>query len=80
MRKIDTSKTYELLKDFQKTTVNFAYEKLKENGRFLVADEVGLGKTMVAKGVIAKTIDELKDKDRVEIIYITRGFFIDFYS
>ena len=29
--------------------------------RFLVADEVGLGKTLVARGVIAKAIDHLRD-------------------
>lgn len=39
--------------------------------RFLVADEVGLGKTMVARGVIAHTIDHLWDtKDRIDIVYI----------
>lgn len=39
--------------------------------RFLLADEVGLGKTLVAKGVVAKTIDYLWDKrDRIDIVYI----------
>ena len=42
--------------------------------RFLVADEVGLGKTLVARGVIAKALDHLWDgPDRVEqidIVYI----------
>lgn len=40
--------------------------------RFLVADEVGLGKTMVARGVVAKAIDRLnRDRvDRVDIVYI----------
>ena len=40
--------------------------------RFLVADEVGLGKTLVARGVIAQVIDHLKgtgDK-RVDIVYL----------
>ena len=43
------------LKDFQKDTVNHVIE-LYRNGhnRVLVADEVGLGKTVVARGVIAK--------------------------
>jgi len=68
-----TKKTFELLKDFQKDTVEFAYEKLQKNSKFLVADEVGLGKTMIAKGVIAKTIDKLQkqNKDKLEIVYIT---------
>ncbi len=69
---IDTQKTYDSLKDFQKVTVEFAYERLKNNGRYLIADEVGLGKTMIAKGIIAKTYDELKNKkDNIEIVYIT---------
>ncbi|EEF27166.1 conserved hypothetical protein, partial [Ricinus communis] len=39
--------------------------------RFLVADEVGLGKTMIAKGLIAKTIDHLADSgERVDIVYV----------
>lgn len=43
------------LKDFQRATVNVVYDNLFKNGqqRMLVADEVGLGKTIVAKGVIA---------------------------
>ncbi len=69
---INTEEIYESLKDFQKDTVDFAYEKLKQNGRYLVADEVGLGKTLIAKGIIAKTYDELKNKkDKIEIVYIT---------
>lgn len=44
------------LKDFQQATVErvFSLYKAGQN-RVLVADEVGLGKTHVAKGVIAKT-------------------------
>lgn len=44
------------LKDFQIKTVDYAYDRLKENRRYLVADEVGLGKTKIAKGVIAKAL------------------------
>lgn len=49
------------LKDFQRATVNVVYDNLFKNGqqRMLVADEVGLGKTIVAKGIIARRI---KDK------------------
>ncbi len=46
-------------KPFQKATINAAYRTLtKKNGprRFLVADEVGLGKTIVASGLIDKLI------------------------
>ena len=64
-----------VLKDFQRTTCDRAFEQLyldpTGSGRFLVADEVGLGKTLVARGVIAKTVEHLWDKvDRIDIIYI----------
>lgn len=37
----------------------------------MVADEVGLGKTLVARGVIAKAIDHLWETvPRIDIIYI----------
>jgi hypothetical protein len=40
--------------------------------RFLVADEVGLGKTLVARGLIAKVIEHLQKQNlkRIDIIYI----------
>jgi len=47
------------LKDFQRATVERVFalftDKQSPRCRVLVADEVGLGKTLVAKGVIAKT-------------------------
>ena len=37
----------------------------------MVSDEVGLGKTLVARGVIAKTIDFLWDRvERLDIVYV----------
>ena len=64
------------LKDFQRRTAVYAFKQMfsGENPaiRFLVADEVGLGKTHVAKGVIAQAIDHLQrtgDK-RQDIIYV----------
>lgn len=48
-------------KPFQKATVEAAYRTLtRKSGtrRFLVADEVGLGKTIVASGVIQKLSDK----------------------
>lgn len=64
-----------LLKPFQRATVNYVFRRLftdaHTTGQFLVADEVGLGKTMVARGVIAKAIEELKGKvDRIDVVYI----------
>lgn len=63
------------LKDFQRDTVEYVFRRMytdsNPTNRFLVADEVGLGKTMVAKGVIAKAIDHLwESKDRIDVVYI----------
>ncbi len=65
------------LKPFQRRTVEWAFACLFPvngrpcSGRFLVADEVGLGKTMVAKGVLVKTLRHLQNKvGRVDIVYI----------
>ena len=64
----------EPLKDFQIKTVDYVFDKLyvsKETDRFLVADEVGLGKTLIARGVIAKAIEYCQDSiDRFDIVYI----------
>src|SRR3954470_17029413 len=63
------------LKDFQRQTVDYVFDRLYGNdsptNRFLVADEVGLGKKFVARGLIARAIDHLWDKvDRLDIVYI----------
>lgn len=63
------------LKPFQRRTVEHAFQRLFEapdsTARFLVADEVGLGKTLVARGVIAKAIDHYwDDVARIDVIYI----------
>ena len=62
------------LKDFQRKTVDYVFQQFygkNSTPRFLIADEVGLGKTIVAKGIIAKTLEFLQDKeDRIDIIYI----------
>lgn len=51
------------LKPFQRATVDHTFSRLWTDpdavDRFLVADEVGLGKTMIAKGVAARAIDLL---------------------
>ena len=65
------------LSDFQRATAEHAFQRLfrdeDSSRRFLVADETGLGKTHVARGVIEKTLDYLQDVDsveRIDIIYV----------
>lgn len=57
------------LKDFQKKSVEYIYKQFYENGkkRVLIADEVGLGKTIIAKGLIAKAYQE---KKKLNVVYI----------
>lgn len=57
---LEIDETLATLKDFQKETVKSVIASFKAGGsqRVLVADEVGLGKTIVAKGVIAELLKE----------------------
>ena len=65
--------TLDMLKDFQRATVE-RVNWLFENGqnRVLVADEVGMGKTMVAKGTIAMVAKHRYDrgKQKFKVIYV----------
>jgi hypothetical protein len=73
---LDLSGVHAGLKDFQRETVEYVFRRLYEDGadstsRFLVADEVGLGKTLVARGLIAKTIEHLEhDVRRIDVVYV----------
>ncbi len=63
------------LKPFQRDTVEYVFDRFFGQDpvdRFLVADEVGLGKTMVARGVIAKLIERHLHEAgrRIDIVYI----------
>ena len=63
------------LKDFQRDTVDYVFRRLYTDAdhtrRFLIADEVGLGKTLVARGLIAKVIDRLWNQvDHINVVYI----------
>ena len=61
------------LKDFQIHTVNYVYNQLYvlNKNRILVADEVGLGKTFVAKGVIDKRLNDFRRNKKIfRVLYI----------
>ena len=67
------AKTLAMLKDFQRATVE-RIDKLYWDGqkRILVADEVGLGKTLIARGVIAKMAAQryLEDDPLFKVVYV----------
>ena len=63
------------LKRFQRRTVEYVMRRFYQDSdltmRFLVADEVGLGKTLVARGVIACAIELLwNSADQIDVLYI----------
>ncbi|AEE54476.1 helicase domain-containing protein (plasmid) [Haliscomenobacter hydrossis DSM 1100] len=63
------------LKDFQLETVKYVFEQLyvKGQSKMLIADEVGLGKTIVAKGIIAKAFSQFvpsRSKKVFNVVYI----------
>lgn len=65
------------LKGFQRDAVHHVVTRLyrtpESSGRFLVADETGLGKSIIARGVIASAVAELQDDaniDRIDVVYI----------
>lgn len=63
------------LKGFQRATVEHAFHRLylaeDSTRRFLVADEVGLGKTLVARGILAKAIEhQWEEIERIDVVYI----------
>lgn len=75
MTRLDPQPTLGTLKEFQRRTVDYVIHRMYEDPsptkRFLVADEVGLGKTMVARGVIARVIERLwKKVPRIDVIYV----------
>ncbi len=71
----NAEKALSVLKDFQRRTVDYVFRRIWEDDppahRFLVADEVGLGKTLVARGLVARTLEHLWDRvRRIDIVYI----------
>lgn len=63
------------LKDFQRRSVDYIIRRIYDDAdrvdRFLLADEVGLGKTKVARGVIAHALHRLWDQvRRIDVVYV----------
>lgn len=64
------------LRSFQRATVDHVVRRFfgpDGTRRFLVADETGLGKSLVARGVVAETIEHLLRDDsveRIDIVYV----------
>jgi hypothetical protein len=74
----DATPALDGLRGFQRRTVEHVFKRLylddQPADRFLVADETGLGKSMVARGVIAKAIERLDRRDsgvdRIDVVYV----------
>jgi len=62
-----------MLKDFQAATVDYVIAQFYEHNRkkILVADEVGLGKTIIAKGVLLRGLQKSAAEGRpFHVVYI----------
>ena len=72
----DVERVFADLKNFQRNSAEYIFKRMYLDSdfthRFLLADEVGLGKTHVVRGVIARTIDHLWNQgiERIDIVYI----------
>ena len=73
----DSAAVLASLKPFQRRTVEYVYRRMYEDAdpamKFLIADEVGLGKTLVAKGIIALAIEKMQRDgkiDRIDVVYV----------
>ncbi|WP_432973503.1 helicase-related protein [Dactylosporangium sp. CA-233914] len=73
---IDPKTELAMLKDFQRATAVYTFRRMymdkDATTRFLVADEVGLGKTLVARAVIAQAVAHLHRRGdrRIDIVYV----------
>ena len=78
MSELDLQAVLGGLKPFQLAAVEHVTEQFfgagaeKRSGRFLIADETGLGKSIVARGIVATTIDHLRatESGPINIIYV----------
>lgn len=73
---VSASSVLDRLRGFQRRTAEYAFQRLyrapDSTRRFLIADEVGLGKTLVAAGLISLVVEHLRaiNTPRVDVIYI----------
>lgn len=71
MSRFDPAPLLARLRPFQRATVDHVMARFDAGvRRFLVADEVGLGKTRVAQGVVAQILSRRNEDDRCDIIYV----------
>jgi hypothetical protein len=77
MTRFDAAASIATLAGFQRATVDHVtrrfYEDTDTTRRFLVADETGLGKSLVARGVVARSIERLQDDPdvgRIDVVYV----------
>ena len=67
----DADRTLSKLRPFQRASVDYVMRRYGEGAkRFLVADEVGLGKTRVAQGVLACLLRDRAQDERMDIVYV----------
>ncbi|HYW08687.1 MAG TPA: DEAD/DEAH box helicase family protein, partial [Longimicrobium sp.] len=74
MKAAEVERVLSQLKDFQRRTVDYVFQRMyldpEPSRRFLVADEVGLGKTLVARGVIARVLHHRTRRRQTNIVYV----------
>jgi len=79
MADVDVAGVLRGLKGFQRDAVDHLITQFYPDGdqpgsrRFLVADETGLGKSIVARGAIARSIEKLEidpSVERIDVVYI----------
>lgn len=75
MKTFSSRQVLDGLKDFQRRTAQHVFRRMfldkTPATRFLVADEVGLGKTKVAQGLLALTVEHLqKQQEKITAVYI----------
>lgn len=79
MSQVDVEAVMSGLKGFQRSAVNHVIDRFygsgseAGSGRFLIADETGLGKSIIARGVIARAIEHLEKNDavdRIDVVYV----------